>query len=66
MNGRDIMPELRPDHEPSGPLAAGIFLPDVYAGPVIVIAYTTLLAPFWIKLFYKLHGDALVNQENQQ
>ena len=36
--------------------AAGVFGPQVYAGLVIVIAYTTLLAPFWIKLFYRRYG----------
>jgi Kef-type K+ transport system membrane component KefB len=36
--------------------ASGVFDPQVYAGLVIVIAYTTLLAPFWIKLFYKRYG----------
>ena len=24
---------------------------------VLVIAYTTLFSPFWIKLFYRLYGD---------
>ena len=37
--------------------AAGVFGPQVYAGVIIVIAYTTLLAPFWIKSFYKKYGN---------
>jgi Kef-type K+ transport system membrane component KefB len=37
--------------------SAGVFGPQVYAGVIIVIAYTTLLAPFWIKSFYKVYGD---------
>jgi Kef-type K+ transport system membrane component KefB len=37
--------------------ASGVFDPQVYAGLVIVIAYTTLLAPFWIKLFYRRYGS---------
>ena len=36
---------------------AGIFDDEVYAGLVIIIAYTTLLAPFWIKYYYRLYGD---------
>lgn len=33
--------------------AAGIFEPDIYAGLVLVIAYTTIASPIWIKLYYK-------------
>ncbi len=36
--------------------SAGIFDPAVYAGLVLVITYTTLFSPFWIKLFYRLYG----------
>ena len=41
--------------------AAGIFDAAMYAAVVLVIAYTTLFSPFWIKLFYRLFGghDAL-------
>jgi Na+:H+ antiporter len=35
---------------------SGIFDHEVYAGMVLVIAYTTLLSPFWIKLYYRLFG----------
>ncbi len=35
---------------------AGLFDDGTYAGIVLVIAYTTLLSPFWIKLFYRLYG----------
>lgn len=38
---------------------AGVFDASVYAGLVLVIAYTTLAAPFWIKLFYNRYGDRL-------
>lgn len=34
----------------------GILDPTAYAGMVLVIAYTTLFSPFWIKLFYRLYG----------
>jgi Kef-type K+ transport system membrane component KefB len=33
----------------------GILSNEAHAALVIVIAYTTLLAPFWIKWFYKVH-----------
>lgn len=35
---------------------AGIFSPEVYATLVVVIAYTTLFAPFWMKWYYKRYG----------
>ncbi len=35
---------------------AGILEGDAYAAMVLIIAYTTLFSPFWIKLFYKLYG----------
>jgi Kef-type K+ transport system membrane component KefB len=38
---------------------AGIFDAEVYAGIVLVIAYTTLLSPFWIRLYYRRFGDQL-------
>jgi len=36
--------------------AAGIFDGQNYAAIVLVIAYTTLFSPFWIKMFYRLYG----------
>jgi Kef-type K+ transport system membrane component KefB len=33
---------------------SGILDVEIYAGLVIVIAYTTLFSPFWIKIFYRL------------
>ncbi len=36
---------------------AGIFDATVYTGVVIVIAYTTLLSPFWIRSYYRIYGD---------
>ena len=35
---------------------AGIFDAPTYAAVVLVIAYTTLFSPFWIKFFYRLYG----------
>lgn len=34
--------------------ASGLFDSEVYAGVILVVAYTTLFSPFWIKLFYRL------------
>jgi len=36
---------------------AGILKTEVYAGLVLVIAYTTLASPFWIKQYYKRFSD---------
>lgn len=33
---------------------SGVLDAEMYAGLVLVIAYTTLLSPFWIKLYYSL------------
>jgi len=37
--------------------SAGVFDGQTYAAIVLVIAYTTLFSPFWIKLFYRLFGE---------
>ena len=34
----------------------GLFNQEIYATMVIVIAYTTLFTPFWLRLFYKYYG----------
>ena len=44
--------------------AAGIFDAAMYAAVVLVIAYTTLFSPFWIKLFYRLFGGHVALQES--
>lgn len=36
--------------------AAGVFSGQIYTALILVIAYTTLASPFWIKLFYRHHG----------
>jgi Kef-type K+ transport system membrane component KefB len=33
--------------------AAGVFAGETYTALVMVIAYTTLLSPFWIKMYYR-------------
>lgn len=37
----------------------GVFSAAVYAGMVLVIAYTTLASPFWIKKYYERYGGKL-------
>jgi len=37
----------------------GLFNPEIYAIVVIVIAYTTLFTPFWLRLFYRYYGHLL-------
>lgn len=39
--------------------AAGLFDAAVYAGMILVIGYTTLASPFWIKQFYNRYGDRM-------
>ncbi|MEQ8955126.1 MAG: cation:proton antiporter [Gammaproteobacteria bacterium] len=36
---------------------SGVFNASVYAGIILVIVYTTLFSPFWIKIFYKFYRD---------
>jgi len=38
---------------------AGIFDAVIYAGMVLVIAYTTLASPIWIKSYYRIYGSRL-------
>ncbi|MBT8435613.1 MAG: cation:proton antiporter [Gammaproteobacteria bacterium] len=37
----------------------GLFNTEIYTTVVIVIAYTTLFTPFWLRLFYKFYGHLL-------
>ncbi|MEE4301723.1 MAG: cation:proton antiporter [Pseudomonadales bacterium] len=37
--------------------STGILDAATYAAVVLVIAYTTLFSPFWIKMFYRLYGE---------
>lgn len=39
--------------------SAGVFNNEVYTALVMVIAYTTLLSPFWIKQYYRRFGHLL-------
>jgi len=41
--------------------AGNIFSQEVYAGMILVILYTTLASPFWIKRFYRVFGHRLPN-----
>ena len=38
-------------------LVSGLFDNEVYAAVVIVVAYTTLVSLFWIKLHYRMYGE---------
>lgn len=38
---------------------AGLLTGEIYTALIMVIAYTTLLSPFWIRWFYRLFGDRL-------
>jgi Kef-type K+ transport system membrane component KefB len=38
---------------------AGIFDAVIYAGMILVIAYTTLASPIWIKSYYRIYGSRL-------
>jgi Kef-type K+ transport system membrane component KefB len=39
--------------------SSGLFNNEIYTTMIMVIAYTTLLTPFWLKLFYKRYGDKM-------
>ena len=41
--------------------AGKVFSQEVYAGMILVILYTTLASPFWIKSFYRVFGHRLPN-----
>ncbi|MEJ2105715.1 MAG: cation:proton antiporter [Acidiferrobacteraceae bacterium] len=43
--------------------AGNVFSPEVYAGMILVILYTTLASPFWIKSFYRVFGHRLPNND---
>ena len=45
-------------------IAAGVFNKEVYTSLVMVIAYTTLLSPFWIKLYYRVFKKQLEKIES--
>ncbi len=45
--------------------STGVFDPAVYAGIVLVIAYTTLASPFWIKQYYGRYGGRLPESPSQ-
>ena len=39
--------------------ASGLFNNEIYASLIMVIAYTTLFTPFWLRLFYKRFGERM-------
>jgi Kef-type K+ transport system membrane component KefB len=42
-------------------LLSAVFNPEIYTTVVIVIAYTTLFTPFWLRLFYRHYGHLLAD-----
>ena len=40
-------------------VSAGVFDNNIYTAIIMVIAYTTILSPFWIKLYYKRYRHHL-------
>lgn len=46
--------------------ATGVFDAAVYAGMVLVIAYTTLASPFWIKKYYERYGGRIPGTYEQE
>jgi len=45
---------------------SGIFNNEVYAAVVIVVAYTTLLSPFWLKFYYRIFGHKFAGGEHDR
>ncbi len=45
-------------------VSANVFNNDIYTAMIMVIAYTTILSPFWIKLYYKLYGHKLATPDS--
>ncbi len=41
--------------------SSGAFNNEIYATMIMVIAYTTLFAPFWLRLYYQRYGSYLDN-----
>jgi Kef-type K+ transport system membrane component KefB len=41
-------------------MSAGVFDRDIYTALIMVITYTTLLSPFWIRLYYRTWGRSLL------
>jgi Kef-type K+ transport system membrane component KefB len=42
--------------------SAGVFSNEIYAAILLVIVYTTLLSPFWIKMYYRFYGARMAGQ----
>jgi Kef-type K+ transport system membrane component KefB len=46
-------------------MSAGVFTRDIYTALIMVITYTTLLSPFWIRLYYRTWGRSLLETARQ-
>ena len=40
---------------------SGIFNPEIYAGLILVIAYTTIFTPLWMKLYYQRYAEKFID-----
>jgi Na+:H+ antiporter len=41
--------------------AAGVFTSDIYTSLIMVVLYTSLFSPYWIKLYYRRYGKYIDN-----
>ena len=44
--------------------AAGVFTTDIYTSLIMVVLYTSLFSPYWIKLYYHRYGKYIDNYHN--
>lgn len=44
-------------------VTANVFTNEIYTALIMVITYTTLLSPFWIKLYYRQYGHLIPEEE---
>jgi Kef-type K+ transport system membrane component KefB len=42
--------------------SSGLFNNEIYATVVMVIAYTTIFTPYWLRLFYRRFGKLIDDQ----
>ena len=41
--------------------AAGVLTDDIYTSVIMVVLYTSLFSPYWIKLYYRRFGQYIVD-----
>jgi len=42
--------------------AAGVFTADIYTALIMIVVYTSLFSPFWIKLYYRRFGQYILDK----